>query len=190
MTEQRVESPAAGRRGLRGRFRRRTLLLGVLGVAVLVLLLSSVLGSRPSVGTVLPVEVPEAHVGTTYAFDGAVCLDAPFGATVASVEVQQAPGGTTRVGLPPEGARPAVAFPVDPEAAGSEVAGYEVPEGTSDCSLRLTVTPEQQGEVAAGQVRVRYRYGPADLLRRTATVRPAVTLDVSRTGPDPRSSAR
>jgi hypothetical protein len=163
-------------------------MLLVLAGAAVVLLVGTALNTRPAAGTVDPVAVPDAHTGTAYAFDGAVCLSAPAGATVAEVEVQQAPGGTTRVLLPPPEARPVVAFPVEPGASGAEVADYPVPAALQDCELRLLVTPEQQGVVQAGSVRVRYRYGPGGLLRSTTTVTPPVTLEVNATGPDPRSN--
>ena len=173
-------------RRLRGRVRRRPLLLAVLAAGALALVLLVALGTRPSVGTVRPVSVPDAQVGTTYAFDGAVCLTAPTGATVVGVEVEQAPGGRTRVVLPPPDEPPTVAFPVAADASGGEVVDYRVPVDEDDCELRLLLTPDREGEVRAGTVRVRFRYGPGGLLRRTGSVDPAVSLDVTGSGRDPR----
>ena len=69
------------------------------------------------------------------------------------------------------------------------VDGYEIAAGEQDCTLRLLVTPDRRGRIEAGLVEVRLRYGPGGLLRRTASVRPAVVLDVTETGPDPRASS-
>lgn len=175
--------------GLRGRVRRTPLLVVVLVVGVVGALAIFALEARPDAEAFVPVAVSDAHVGTAYAFDGVVCLDSPrVDARVLSVEVEQAPGGTTQVLEPPEGARTTLGFPVDSAAAGSDPGGYRVPAGEQDCRLRLLVTPDEVGTVAAGAVRVQLGYGPFGLLRRTAEVRPPVVLEVTGTGPDPRSS--
>ncbi len=62
-----------------------------------------------------------------------------------------------------------------------------VPAGELDCTVRLLVTPERQGRLEVGTLKVRLSYGPGGLLRRTATLRPDVALEVTGTGPDPRS---
>lgn len=174
---------------VRGRYRRRTLLLGVLAVAVVIGLLLFALGARPSADPLAPVGLQLAHVGTTYAFDGVVCVGSVVtGSTVAGVTVEQAPGGTTQLVRPPQGP-PTLGFPVDPDA-GEPVDGFDVPAGGQDCTLRVLVTPERQGRVEAGTLLLRLRYGPGGLLRRTASVRPQVVLDVTATGPDPRAAAR
>ena len=171
---------------LRGRVRRRTLLLGVLVVAVLSGLLVLALGARPSVesgGTVL---AEPAYVGTTYAFDGVVCLGSQVaGATLEGFEVEQAAGSTIGLVRGPEGP-PTLGYPVDPQAQ-EEVEGLEVPAGELDCTLRLLVTPEREGRLRVGTLEVRLRYGPGGLLRRTASLRPDVVVQVTGTGPDPRS---
>ena len=114
-----------------------------------------------------------------------LCLSSPrVSAEVGEVEVEQAEGSTTRVVLPPDGSRPSLGFPAPDE--GEPVAGYRVPAGEDLCDLRVLVTPDREGAVRPGVVRVPLRYGPFDLLRRTAEVRPAVTLDVTATGEDPR----
>jgi hypothetical protein len=174
----------AGR--LRGRFRRRTLLLGVLVVAVLSGLLVFALGARPTAELGGQVLAEPTYVGSTYAFDGVVCLGSQVaGSTVEGVEVEQAEGTTTELVRGPDGA-PTLGFPVDPEAQ-EDLEGLEVPAGELDCTQRLLVTPDRQGRVEAGTVEVRLRYGPGGLLRRTVTVRPDVVLQVTGTGPDPRS---
>ena len=174
----------AGR--VRGRFRRRPLLLGVLVVAVLSGLLVLALGARPTAELGGEVLAEPAYVGTTYAFDGVVCLGSQVtGSTVQGVEVEQASGTTTELVRGPEGA-PTLGYPVDPEAQ-EEVEGLELPAGALDCTLRLLVTPTREGRVEAGTLKVRLSYGPGGLLRRTATVRPDVAIEVTGTGPDPRS---
>lgn len=174
---------------LRGRVRRTPALVTLLVVGVVGAFVIFALQARPSADSPTAVGLERAFVGTTYAFDGAVCLGSPSVASqVRSVEVRQAPGSTTRLVLPPDGARPTLGFPVQDE--GADVSGYRVPPGQDDCTLRLLVTPEQQGAVRAGTVRVQLAYGPFGLLRRTATVQPQVRLDVTGTGADPRSSTR
>lgn len=174
-----------------GRLRRvprRRLLLGVLVVAVVSALLIVALGARPSGEASFPVGVEAAHQGTTYAFDGVVCLDSPVtSATVDDVEVEQARGTTTRLVRPLDG-RPTLGFPVDPRA-GASTDGYTLAPGSQDCGLRLLVTADRQGDLGAGTVRLRLRYGPGGLLRRTVTLEPPVTLSVTQTGPDGRASA-
>lgn len=172
---------------VRGRFRRRQLLLGVLVVAVVSGVLVVALGARPSADAPSPVGLEAAHVGTTYGFDGVVCLGSQVaGSTVDRVEVEQAPGSRTALVVPPAG-RLTLGFPVDPDA-GRAVTGYAVPAGDQDCTLRVLVTPSRTGRVTAGTLKVRLRYGPGGLLRRTASVTPRLVLDVTGTGPDPRSA--
>jgi hypothetical protein len=164
------------------------LLLGVLVVALLSGVAVFAVGARPTADPDGEVVAP-AHVGSTYAFDGVVCVGSQVtGSTVDGVQVEQAAGGRTELVRPSDGP-PTLGFPVDPD--GSEpVEGYDIPAGESDCSLRLLVTPDRRGRVEAGVLQVRLRYGPGGLLRRTASVRPQVVLDVRQTGPDPRASAR
>ncbi len=172
---------------VRGRVRRRPLLIGVLVVGVAGAVLIFALGARPSAGSPTAVGLERAYIGTTYAFDGVVCLGSPqVSSEVLSVRVKQAPGSTTRLVRPPDGP-PAIGFPAADE--GADVAGYRIPAGQDDCTLRLLVTPSQRGPVEAGTVRVEMAYGPFGLLRRTARVQPQVTLDVTGEGADPRSSA-
>jgi hypothetical protein len=179
-----VARGAAGR--LRGRFRRRPLLVGVLVIAVVSGLLVFALGARPTAESGGQVVGAPAYVGTTYAFDGVVCLGSQVtGSTVEGVEVEQAPGTTTTLARGPEGA-PTLGFPVDPEAQ-QEVEGLALPAGELDCTLRLLVTPTREGQLGVGRLRVRLSYGPGGLLRRTATISPDVGLDVVGTGPDPRA---
>lgn len=169
---------------VRGRFRRRTLLLGVLVVAVVSGLLVVAVGARPTAESGGEVLAGPAYVGTTYAFDGVVCLGSQLaGSTVEGVQVQQASGTTTELVRGPEGA-PSIGFPVDPQAQ-QEIEGMPVAAGELDCTTRLLVTPDRQGELSAGTLEVRLSYGPGGLLRRTATIRPDVVLQVSGTGPDP-----
>jgi hypothetical protein len=173
---------------VRGRWRRRPLLLGVLAVAVVSGLVVFAVGARPSADPVGEVLASPAHVGTTYAFDGVVCVGSQVtGSTVVGVGVQQAAGGRTELVRTPDGP-PYLGFPVDPDD-GRPVDGLDVPAGEQDCTLRLLVTPDRRGRIAAGELEVRLRYGPFGLLRRTASVRPDVVLDVQETGPDPRATA-
>ncbi len=174
----------AGR--VRGRFRRRTLLLGVLVVAVVSGLLVFAVGARPTAEQGGQVIAGPAYVGTTYAFDGVVCLGSQVaGSTVEGVEVEQAVGTRTDLVRSPSGP-PTLGFPVAPEDQ-QEVAGLELSAGQLDCTVRLLVTPDREGRLDVGTLKVRLSYGPGGLLRRTATVRPDVRLDVTGTGPDPRS---
>lgn len=173
---------------VRGRWRRRPLLLGVLVVAVVSGVAVLAVGARPSAEPVGEVLASPAHVGTTYAFDGVVCVGSQVtGSTLAGVEVEQAPGGRTALVRAPEGP-PYLGFPVA-RGHGEPVDGYDVPAGEQDCGLRLLLTPDRLGRISAGALRVRLRYGPLGLLRRTVTVRPDVVLDVGETGPDPRATA-
>ena len=175
----------AGR--VRGRVRRKPLLTGVLVVGVVGALLIFALGARPAASSGGRVGLERAYEGTTYAFDGLVCLGSPqVSAEVLSVEVEQAPGGTTELVRPPEGARPTIGFPTEDD--GGDVAGYRVPAGEDDCTLRVLLTPDAQGRVEAGTLRVRMAYGPFGLLRRTAQVTPEVSVDVTGTGSDPRTT--
>jgi len=168
--------------------RRRPLLLGALVVAVVSGVVLFAVGARPSGDALAPVGLEQAHVGTTYAFDGVVCLGSQVTAsTVDGVTVEQAPGGTTALVRPPRGPL-TIGFPVDPDAGGS-AAGYELAAGAQDCTLRVLVTPDERGTVEAGTLQVRLRYGPFGLLRRTVSVRPEVVLQVTATGPDPRAAS-
>jgi hypothetical protein len=134
------------------------------------------------------VPLDQAYVGTTYAFDGTLCLGSPrVSAKVVGIQVDQAPGGTTQVLEPAKDARPVIGFPVEAADAGSAVSDYRVPAGEQDCTLRVLVTPTETGAVRAGTVEVEMTYGPFGLLRRTATAVPQVTLDVTGTGTDPRT---
>ena len=160
--------------------------MGVLAVAVVSGLLVYALGARPTAESGGEVVAEPAYVGTTYAFDGVVCLGSQVtGSTVDGVEVEQAAGTTIDLVRGPEGA-PTLGFPVDPEAQ-EEVEGLDLPSGELDCTLRLLVTPTRQGRLDVGTLEVRLSYGPGGLLRRTATIRPDVALVVDGTGPDPRS---
>ena len=169
--------------------RRKPLLLAVLVVGVAGAVLIFALQSRPSAGSPSVVGLERGYVGTTYAFDGAICLGSrQVAAEVLSVEVEQAAGTRTRLVRPPTGAAPTLGFPAPDE--GGDVTGFRVPAGEDDCTLRLLVTPERTGALRPGTVRVRLAYGPFGLLRRTAAVRPQVTLDVTGTGTDPRDEGR
>lgn len=177
------------RRPTRRRPRRRTLVLVVLAVAVLGGLALVASWVRPTVDPGGSIASGEARVGTAYAFDGVVCLGSgQLGATVRSVEVDQVPGATTRLVAPPEQAPPTLGFPVE-QADGGSLEGTRVPAGEQDCDTRLVVVPDSQGVVRPGAVRVTYGYGPGGVLRRTASLRPDVTLEVTGTGPDPRLAA-
>lgn len=161
----------------------------MLVVAVVSGLLVLALGARPTADPVGAVLASPAHVGSTYAFDGVVCVGAQVtGSTVLGVEVEQAPGSRSELVRAP-GGPPFLGFPVDPDDA-EPVDGFDVPAGEQDCTLRLLVTPDRLGRVEAGTLRLRLGYGPGGLLRRTASVRPDVVLDVDRTGPDPRAEQR
>ncbi len=160
----------------------------MLAVAVLGALAVVTTGARPDAEASFPVGVEAAHVGTTYAFDGVLCLGSSVaGSTVADVQVEQAPGSTTRLTRPVEGS-PTLGIPVDGDVAAAEPAeGYAVPAGEQDCELRLLVTADRMGELQAGRIRLRLAYGPGGLLRRTFTLEPPITLDATQTGPDTRA---
>lgn len=169
--------------------RRKPALIVLLVVGLVGGVLIFALQARPSASSPSAIGLEQAYVGTTYAFDGAVCLgSSTVSSEVLAVEVEQASGGTARLVTPPEGARPTLGFPADDD--GGDVTGYRVPAGQDDCTLRLLVTPDAKGAVRPGTVKVRLGYGPFGLLRRTAEVRPQVLLDVTGEGDDPRSSAR
>lgn len=158
-------------------------MLAVALLGALVLVASWV---RPTLEPGTRIALEDAYEGTAYAFDGLVCLGTgQVGARVTSVEVEQAEGSTTRLVQAPDDAPPTLGFPVD-EADGASLEGRRVAAGELDCEARLVVEPESQGAVAPGRVRVTFAYGPGGVLRRTASLRPAVTLDVTRTGRDPR----
>ena len=182
------EGVAGGRAGrVRGRVRRRPLLLAVLGIGVVGGVLIFALQARPDAGPAVPVVLEQGYVGTTYAFDGTLCLDSPqVAAQVLSIEVEQAEGSQTEVLRLPEGARVLLGFPVQ-EDVGVDPVGTTVAAGEQDCTFRVLVTPTAQGSVEAGTVRVELGYGPFGLLKRTAEVQPEVVLDVTGTGTDPRS---
>lgn len=154
------------------------LVVGVVGA--LVLARSSV---RPHIDVYGAVTVPAAYDGTTYAFDGLVCLrGSSVGATVRSTATQAG----TRIGLRPDGAPPAVAFPVAADAV-RPLDGTAIPAGDQTCT-RVLVSPHGQGDRRAAPVSVSFRYGPFGLLRSTVRVTPPVTLQVTGTGTDPRTS--
>lgn len=166
---------------------RRRLLLGVLVVAALGAVTVFALGARPAAEASFPVGVERAHVGTTYAFDGVVCLGSQVASTtVDEVTVEQAPGSTTRL-VPPTGGLSTLGLPAEPSGASAE--GYAVAAGVQDCELRLLVTADRQGDLRAGRVQVRLGYGPGGLLRRTVDLQPPVTLQATQTGPDPRGGS-
>ena len=158
----------------------------MLAVAVVSGLLVFALGARPTAELGGQVVAEPAYVGTTYAFDGVVCLGSQVtGSTVEGVEVEQAAGTTVDLVPAPDGP-PTLGFPVDLEAQ-REVEGLDLAGGQLDCTLRLLVTPSRQGRLDVGTLKVRLSYGPGGLLRRTASIRPDVVLQVTGTGPDPRS---
>ena len=164
---------------------RRLVLAGLAALGVLGALLISRGALRPELTTLAPVTVPQAYAGTTYAFDGLVCLAAKS----VPAEITQASDSTlgtvrTRVVGRPAGAPVAVAFPVPPEAADPLVGG-RVAAGDERC-LRVLVTPSALGEHVAGPVRLQVRYGPFGLLRSGLEVTPPVRLQVTGTGTDPR----
>lgn len=177
------------RGGIKGRVRRKPLLFGVLAVAVIGGLLVFVSSARPAVEVLNAVPLERGFVGTTYAFDGLVCVGSQVtSTTVTGVEIEQADGSTTKLVLPPADDRPTVGFPVDPDA-GEPVDGYVVPAGEPDCGFRLLVTPDRTGDVQAGSVRLATTYGPGGVLRRTLEATTGITLEVTGTGTDPRSTA-
>lgn len=174
----------------RTRPRRRRLLLAVVAVAAVAGALLVASWIRPTLEPGTTIVLADARVGTAYAFDGVVCLGSgQVGATVRSVEVVQSAGATTRLVQAPEGAPPTLGFPVR-DADGAALDGRRVPAGELDCEARLVVVPERGGSVQPGRVRVTYGYGPGGLLRRTASLQPTVTLEVTGTGPDPRLADR
>ena len=166
------------------------------GPALAVLLVVGLVGAlligrsstRPGLVVLTPVTVPAAYAGTTYAFDGLVCVQAgSIGARVSSVEGSTAAGVRTEIALRPPGAPPAVAFPV-PADASLPLQDLELPGGGEQCA-RVLVTADGQGERAAGPVEVRFRYGPFGLFRSGSTVTPPVVLQVTGTGTDPRATS-
>lgn len=155
------------------------LIIGVVGG--LLLARSSV---RPKVEVYQGVSVPAAYDGTTYAFDGLVCVQASsIGATVDSVSS----GSVTRLGLRPAADPVTVAFPV---AAGAvlPLQGAKLAAGDQECT-RLLLTARGMGDRRAEPIRLHFRYGPFGLLRSSITVTPPVTLQVTGTGTDPRTTA-
>ena len=139
---------------------------------------------RPRVDVYAAVTVPAAYAGTTYAFDALVCVHtSSVGATIDAVSA----GGSTRLGLRPVGLPVTVAFPVAGDAV-APLAGAKVAAGDQRCT-RLLVTAKGTGDQRADPVRLHFRYGPFGLLRRSETVTPPVTLQVTGTGTDPRTTA-
>ena len=166
------------------------------GPALSVLVVIGVVGAlligrsstRPTLYVLVPVTVPAAYAGTTYAFDGLVCLQAgSVGAEVSGVEASTAQGVRTEIALRPPGAPPAVAFPVE-AGASVPLEGLRIAGGDDQCA-RVLVTADGKGERAAGPVEVRFRYGPFGLFRAGSTVTPPVLLQVTGTGTDPRSTS-
>ena len=178
-----MRSLAAVRRRLRRRSTVITLVVvGVVGAGVIYA------GSaRPDVDVFAPVAVTDAYAGTTYGFDGLVCL----GAGAGTAELEEVVRTTTPQGLvvelgpKPQGTAPAIGFPV---AQGPAPGELQVPAGGFEC-LRLTARPERTGSFAAPEVSVPVRYGPGGLLRRTVDVRLPIRLEVTSTGTDPRVQA-
>lgn len=171
---------------VRGRVKRKTLLVGVAAIAVVGAVLVFALGARPAVEVLNAVPLERGYVDTTYAYDGLLCVGSQVtGTRVAGVQVQQASGSTTRVVQSPSDQPPTVGFPVTDEGPAAE--GFRVPAGEPDCGLRLLVTPTRTGQTRAGVVELSLAYGPGGLLRRTVEVTPDITLDVTGTGPDPRA---
>jgi len=155
------------------------LIVGVVGA--LLVARSSV---RPQVDVYGAVTVPAAYDGTTYAFDSLVCVHASsVGATVDDVSA----AGGTAVGLRPAGRPVTVAFPVAADAV-TPLEGTRIAAGDQTCT-RLLVTARGRGDQRAGRVRLHFTYGPFGLLRRSQTVTPPVTLQVTGTGTDPRTTA-
>lgn len=166
------------------------------GPALALLLIVGLVGSvligrastRPTLYVLTPVTVPAAFAGTTYAFDGLVCLQAgSIGAEVSGVQTSTAAGVRTEIALRPPGSPPAVAFPVD-AGASAPLEGLRIAAGDDPCA-RVLVTGDGQGDRAAGPVEVRFRYGPFGVFRASSTVTPPVVLQVTGTGTDPRSTA-
>lgn len=180
-----VQRRAAGSRRVRGRFRRTPLLIGVLVVAVVSGAIVFVVGARPDAELIESLAVDQAYAGTSYAFDGLICVGSQVvSATVKSVDVEQSGGARTRLLRAPDGP-PTLGFPVRDDG-GAPLDGLVVAPGERDCTVRLLVTPTTQGQVLAGKVSIRLGYGPGGLLTRTVTLQPRVTLDVTGTGRDPR----
>ena len=183
---RRVPPPRRPRRPLRGRVRRRPLLLGVLGVALVTGLLLLALTTRPTLQSGGALTLTDAHEGTAYAFDGVVCLSSgSVGATVTDVEVEQVPGASVQLVALAAEAPPTLGFPV-PDGDGPSLVGRVLTGGEQDCLTRLLVTPDEQGSVQVGQVQVTLGYGPG--VPRSATLTPEVVVQTTRTGPDPRLS--
>lgn len=144
------------------------------------------LGARPGVEVLNAVPLERGYVGTTYAFDGLVCVGSQVSSTrVTGVEGTGQQDAAVELVQPPEGAAPTLGFPVTDR--GSPAAGYRVPAGEPECGLRLLVTPNRTGSVSVGTLRLSLAYGPGGLLRRTVEVAPSVLLDVTSEGSDPRS---
>lgn len=162
------------------------LVLGVVGLVGGVLILAS--QTRPAVDVLAPVTVDGAYEGTTYAFDGLVCVRAAdrVGARVSGTQGSSG-DVATQVGLRPEGDPPAVLFPVDPSAL-APLDGLRLAAGEEQC-VRVLARGDAQGALEAGTVAVTFRYGPLELLRRTVQVDLPVVLEVTGTGPDPRAEA-
>lgn len=161
----------------------------VVGLLVVVALVGSYLigraSLRPSLELLAPVTVPEAYEGTTYAFDGLVCLTAgDVGVEVTGVQDGGGPV-ETQLRQAPEGAPVTVAFPLEGEP-GASLEGLRIPAGEQAC-VRVLTTPTRQGEERATEVEVSFRYGPGGLLRSSVSARPPVLLQTTGTGTDPRS---
>lgn len=154
------------------------LVVGVVGGFVL--LRGSV---RPTVDVAAPLAVPQAYDGTTYGFDGLVCV----GASSVGATVRADDGAGTRIGLRPAGTPVTVAFPVAADAL-RPLDGARLSAGDELCT-RLLVTPRGQGPQAAARVTLHFSYGPLGLLRTSRTVTPPITFQVTGTGTDPRAAA-
>ncbi|HEU0101847.1 MAG TPA: hypothetical protein VFR07_05950 [Mycobacteriales bacterium] len=166
------------------RLKRGPILILLLVVGVVGALLVARSSVRPEVDVYSPVTVPAAYDGTTYAFDGLLCLRASsIGVTVDDVSSS----GGTRLGLRPAGAPVTVAFPVEPDAL-APLVGATVPAGDQVCT-RLLLTAAGSGDRRAEPVRLAFRYGPFGVLRRSVTVTPPATLQVTGSGTDPRTTA-
>ena len=139
---------------------------------------------RPRLDVIAPITVPQAYAGTTYAFDGLLCLRASsIGAEV--VDVRSGPH--TELALRPPGTPLTVAFPVQAGAA-APLVGTHLTAAEEQCT-RLLLTPDATGDLRAAPVHVAFRYGPLGLLRSSVDVVPPVTLQVTGTGTDPRTTA-
>lgn len=154
------------------------LVVALLGVVVL-----QARAARPDLQVYAAVDVAEASAGLVYAVDEQLCVLADGGAEVREVRgTGTADGLTTQVALAPEGV-PVIAFPVD-EQEQRPVQDAEVQDGF--LCLRLLLSAEEQGRYAAPPLEVVVAYGPGRFLTRTFDVTPPSTLEVVRTGPDPR----